>query len=69
MSGSFHARRLSLRLLITLALLMLPVPWLAPLWLQGSWLGLPLWLFYSMGGTLLFSLITALLLQIAWHDE
>jgi hypothetical protein len=69
MNAQKPLRRYLLRFLVTVLLLLLPVPWLAPEWLDGRVLGLPVWLVYSVTGTGLFSVVTALLLQYAWDDD
>lgn len=57
------------RFLVSLLLLTLPVPWLATLWLDSTLWGLPVWLIYSIAGTLVFTVLTAVLLQAAWNHD
>ena len=57
------------RFLVSLLLLTLSVPWLATLWLDSTLWGLPVWLIYSIAGTLVFTILTAVLLQAAWNHD
>jgi hypothetical protein len=69
MKAQNTSRRYALRFAVAVLLLLLPVPWFAPGWLDGQVLGLPVWLIYSVAGTGLFTLGTALLLEYAWDDD
>ena len=57
------------RFLVSLLLLTLPVSWLDTLWLDSTLQGLPVWLIYSIAGTLVFTILTAVLLQAAWNHD
>lgn len=53
---------------ISLTILLLSVPWFFTGWSQQRILGFPVWGFYSIGMTVIYSFALAFFLQYAWKS-